>query len=122
MGENLWGEGNMYAAAPRFLAPARIDCDEWRLLWIPDRDRELGGRRCVLLNCFFPAAVSLDYWKPRQKRYEASAATLSVDIDCHLASPFPTGLVAPQNRFSQKTPMFPPFEIAQEMKLPRKTY
>ena len=55
-------------------------------------------------------------------RYEASAAPLSVDIDCHLASPFPTGLVVPQNRFSQKTPQFPPREIAQEMKLPRKTY
>ena len=58
--------------APRLRPrPARIDCDEWRLLWIPDRDRELGGRagwRSVLLNCFFPAAVSLDYWKPRRQR------------------------------------------------------
>ena len=119
--------------APRLLAssaPAGIDCDEWRLLWIPDRDREVGGRAGWLALCFIKlflpgccifglleASLGGSGW-----RYEASAAPLSVDIDCHLASPFPTGLVVPQNRFSQKTPQFPPREIAQEMKLPRKTY
>ena len=54
VGENLWCEGNMYA--PRFLAssaPDGIDCDEWRLLWIPDRDRELGGREGGLVGAVF---------------------------------------------------------------------
>ena len=48
-------------------ARLRIDCDEWRLLCIPDRDGAAIGAappRSVLLNCFFPGAVFLDYWKP----------------------------------------------------------
>ena len=41
--------------APRLRpgAPDGIDCDEWRLLWIPDRDRELGGREGGLVGAVF---------------------------------------------------------------------
>ena len=129
MGGKLVGRGNMYAAphgSSPPSTPARIDCDEWRLLWIPDRDRELGWLAQCFIKLFLPGCCIFGLLEASLGgsggRYGASAAPLSVDIDCHLASPFPTGLVVPQNRFSQNTSVFPPREIAQEMKLPRKTY